>query len=88
MDRSVEAKFASPDQPLLDALIIGGFVFPATRQKGQTDKMIKDSDGVTLFQRKNQLCRRVRKRRLQTSNESKDCNMPQAGDMSLLEMLC
>jgi len=60
MTRAVEAKLANPKMSLLDALLVGGFDLPHSKTKGQTDRTIKDAEGVTLHQRKNQLCRRLR----------------------------
>jgi len=63
MTRALEAKVACPGMSLLDALIAGGFNYPASRQKGENDRTIMDDEGVMLLQRKNQLCRRLRERR-------------------------
>jgi hypothetical protein len=57
MHRAVAARLADPDMSLLDALIKGGFDFPA---EGGQDSTLVDADGVTLGQRKNQLSRRLR----------------------------
>uniref|UniRef100_A0A7S4IZC4 CRAL-TRIO domain-containing protein n=1 Tax=Odontella aurita TaxID=265563 RepID=A0A7S4IZC4_9STRA len=63
MKRAIAARLADPHLPLLDALIKGGFKFPAKKEKGISDKSIMDGDGVSLYQRKNQLNRRLRERR-------------------------
>mmetsp|Transcript_42051 Transcript_42051/g.127537 ORF Transcript_42051/g.127537 Transcript_42051/m.127537 type:complete len:155 (-) Transcript_42051:60-524(-) len=64
MARAVEAKLADPNLPLRDALVnFGGFDFPAAKQTGENDAVVYDADGVSLRQRKNQLCRRVRAQR-------------------------
>uniref|UniRef100_A0A7R9Z5V8 Uncharacterized protein n=1 Tax=Pseudictyota dubia TaxID=2749911 RepID=A0A7R9Z5V8_9STRA len=44
---------------------------PRARKKGQTDKKIKDAEGVSLHQRKNQLCRRLRDRRMEDPRMSR-----------------
>jgi len=64
MTLAIEAKTNNPKMSLLDALIVGGFDFPPRKEKGKNDKQIRDSDNVTLFQRKNQLSRRLRGRRM------------------------
>lgn len=57
MDASVEAKERDESMSLYDALVVGGFVFADYEsKKGKA----KDEDGVTLRQRCNQLCRRIR----------------------------
>ena len=57
MDASVEAKERDEKISLYDALVAGGFVFADYEtKKGKA----KDEDGVTLRQRCNQLCRRIR----------------------------
>eukprot|EP00566_Odontella_aurita_P008295 CAMPEP_0113560844 /NCGR_PEP_ID=MMETSP0015_2-20120614/19655_1 /TAXON_ID=2838 /ORGANISM="Odontella" /LENGTH=651 /DNA_ID=CAMNT_0000462591 /DNA_START=1268 /DNA_END=3220 /DNA_ORIENTATION=- /assembly_acc=CAM_ASM_000160 len=63
MKRAIAARLADLHLPLLDALIKGGFKFPAKKEKGISDKSIMDCDGVSLYQRKNQLNRRLRERR-------------------------
>ena len=73
MAKAVRAKQEDPDLKLHDALIIGGFVFT---QKGprQTDFDFFDEDGVTLKQRKNNLCTRLT--REQKKNETKKASEP------------
>lgn len=63
MARAVDARIADPHMSLFDALVAGGFVFPGTKQAGDKDKNVFDSDRVSLHQRKNQLCRRLRAKR-------------------------
>lgn len=63
MARAVEARINAPHMSLFDALVAGGFVFPGTKQSGDTDKNFFDSEHVSLHQRKNQLCRRLRAKR-------------------------
>ena len=58
MEKAVKAKLADPKMPLLDALVHGGYVF---REQGSTTQgSMVDEDGITLRQRKNNLCRRIR----------------------------
>eukprot|EP00957_Ditylum_brightwellii_P066491 5047895-Ditylum_brightwellii.AAC.1 len=45
---------------LLDSLLNGGFEFPNLNEIFQSDRALLDTDGVSLFQRKNQLMRRLR----------------------------
>ena len=70
MHGAVAARRANPNMSLLEALIIGGFVFPeGTDGSGKSDRTVYDSDNVLLCQRKNQLSRRLRlaKRRAEES---------------------
>jgi len=60
MNKAVEARLQNPDLPYLDALIAGGFVFPKLHTPGKKPSEAKDTDDVTLAQRKNQLMRRLR----------------------------
>uniref|UniRef100_A0A7R9W0J9 CRAL-TRIO domain-containing protein n=1 Tax=Pseudictyota dubia TaxID=2749911 RepID=A0A7R9W0J9_9STRA len=60
MTRAVQAKVESPKMSLLDALISGGYDYQRTKPNRHTDKDIRDSEGVLLYQRKNHLCRRLR----------------------------
>uniref|UniRef100_A0A7S4MWC3 CRAL-TRIO domain-containing protein n=1 Tax=Odontella aurita TaxID=265563 RepID=A0A7S4MWC3_9STRA len=70
MEKAIEAKRNDPCMSLLHALIAGGFDYPARKEAGVPDKEVKDArDGVSLFQRKNQLCRRLRSKK---SNASED----------------
>ena len=77
MAKAVRAKQEDPDLKLHDALIIGGFVFT---QKGpkQTDFHVFDEDGVSLKQRKNNLCTRLK--REQTKIETKKASEPVGDD--------
>eukprot|EP00565_Helicotheca_tamesis_P000357 CAMPEP_0185739598 /NCGR_PEP_ID=MMETSP1171-20130828/35790_1 /TAXON_ID=374046 /ORGANISM="Helicotheca tamensis, Strain CCMP826" /LENGTH=238 /DNA_ID=CAMNT_0028411209 /DNA_START=102 /DNA_END=818 /DNA_ORIENTATION=+ len=45
---------------LIDALLAGGFEFPRLSETDQSDPNLLDTDGISLFQRKNQLMRRLR----------------------------
>jgi len=60
MHKAVAARRRNPDLPYLDALIAGGFVFPKLHTPGKKPSEAKDTDDVTLAQRKNQLMRRLR----------------------------
>jgi hypothetical protein len=55
MHRAVDARIANPKLNLFEALKIGGFEYPS-----DDDPYFMDSELVTLGQRKNQLCRRIR----------------------------
>lgn len=55
MHRAVGARIANPELSLFDALQIGGFGYD-----NDDDPNSMDSEQVTLGQRKNQLCRRIR----------------------------
>ena len=63
MNRAVQAKLEDPDLPLLDALALGGFVFEDLNKPGVKSSQVRDKDGVTVYQRRNQLLRRLRKER-------------------------
>ena len=75
MAKAVRAKQEDPDLSLHDALISGGFVFA---QKGSktTDNDMFDENDVSLKQRKNNLCRRLREER---ENEKKKASNPVDG---------
>ena len=66
MARAVEARMGDPSLTLLDALVIGGYVF--------NDKKI-DQDGTTLRQRTNNLCRRIRIEKEKLAEEGNDHEM-------------
>jgi hypothetical protein len=59
MDRAVQAKLDDPSLPLLDALRLGGFIFPEL-DCSILQYSLQDNDNVKLTQRKNQLLRRIR----------------------------
>eukprot|EP00566_Odontella_aurita_P004563 CAMPEP_0113526336 /NCGR_PEP_ID=MMETSP0015_2-20120614/681_1 /TAXON_ID=2838 /ORGANISM="Odontella" /LENGTH=777 /DNA_ID=CAMNT_0000424643 /DNA_START=28 /DNA_END=2361 /DNA_ORIENTATION=+ /assembly_acc=CAM_ASM_000160 len=59
MERAVDTRVADPQMSLFGALVSGGFDFPS-RPTGLTDRTFHDREGVSLHQRKNQLCRRLR----------------------------
>ena len=59
MDRAVQAKLDDPALPLLDALRLGGFIFP--KLDGSSPQYsFQDTDNIKITQRKNQLLRRLR----------------------------
>lgn len=66
MHRAVAARLMNPELTLFEALVQGGFEFSnecassTTDNKLDPDRLIYDSDGVLLCQRKNQLSRRLR----------------------------
>ena len=66
MARAVEARMSDPSLTLLDALVIGGYVF--------NDKKV-DQDGTTLRQRTNNLCRRIRIEKERLAEEGNDHEM-------------
>ena len=71
MNRSVRIKLRNPETSPLDALLQGGYDYPIPA-KGSSAHEIFDSDNVSLHQRKNQLCRRVRQlREKQRRDEAK-----------------
>lgn len=71
MNRAVRIKLRNPEITPFDALLQGGYDYP-TPVKGSSAHEIFDSDNVSLHQRKNQLCRRVRQlREKQTRDEAK-----------------
>ena len=55
----MEAKFADPALPLIDALRAGGFDIPASNGVSP-QYVVVDGDNVKITQRKNQLLRRLR----------------------------
>ena len=63
MNAAVQAKLEDPDLPLLEALAAGGFVFEDINKPGVKSSEVRDKDGVTVYQRRNQLLRRLRKER-------------------------
>lgn len=60
MNRAVEAKMISPHLTLVEALVAGGFIFPGIDSPGIKIGDVKDTDSVTVYQRRNQLMRRLR----------------------------
>ena len=60
MNRALEARKKDPDLSLLAALLAGGFIFPQLYAPGVKMADVLDVDGVSVYQRKNQLNRRLR----------------------------
>ncbi len=60
MNRAVSAKLQNPQLPLVTALLEGGFVFPSLDEPCVKVSAVLDTDGVTIYQRRNQLLRRLR----------------------------
>jgi len=63
MNKAVKARQQDPKMSLLAALLQGGFIFPQLYTPGVKMAQVKDTEGVTVYQRKNQLNRRLRKER-------------------------
>ena len=71
MNRAVRIKLRNPEIAPFAALVQAGYDYP-TPVKGSSAHDIFDSDNVSLHQRKNQLCRRVRQlREKQKRDEAK-----------------
>ena len=68
MNKAVAARKHDPQISLMQALLLGGFVFPEMYTPGVKLAKVKDTDGVTVEQRKNQLNRRLR---LDKKNQTK-----------------
>ena len=68
MNKAVVARKQSPEISLMQALLLGGFVFPNMNAPGVKLAEAKDLDGVSVHQRKNQLNRRLR---LDKKNQTK-----------------
>jgi len=62
-EQGIEARQKDPNISLLSALLAGGFIFPELYSPGMKLSKVKDTDGVTVYQRKNQLNRRLREER-------------------------
>lgn len=60
MNRAVEVKISNPDMSLVACLIAGGFRFPGLSEPGVKFSEARDTDNVTIYQRRNQLLRQVR----------------------------
>jgi len=65
MNRAVQAKVDNPNLSLVAALMAGGFVFNTLDAPGLNMSAVKDAENVTIYQRRNQLLRRLR--RIKTS---------------------
>ena len=63
MNKAVKARQQDPKMSLLAALLHGGFIFPQLYTPGVKTSHVKDTEGVTVYQRKNQLNRRLREER-------------------------
>ena len=63
MNKAVKARQQDPKMSLLAALLHGGFIFPQLYTPGVKMSQVKDLEGVTVYQRKNQLNRRLREER-------------------------
>ena len=63
MNRAVKARQHDPKMSLLAALLHGGFIFPQLYTPGVKMSKVLDTEGVTVYQRKNQLNRRLREER-------------------------
>ena len=61
MTKAVQVKLNNPDLSLVDALIAAGFVFPELNEtEAKMKSTVTDTNGVALYQRRNQLMRRLR----------------------------
>jgi hypothetical protein len=60
MSQAIKAKIQNPSLSSYDALVAGGFVYPAIR-KGVKASEIYDNENISLQQRMNQLSRRLRR---------------------------
>ena len=63
MNKAVKARQQDPKMSLIAALLHGGFIFPQLYRPGLKMSQVKDTEGVTVYQRKNQLNRRLREER-------------------------
>jgi len=63
MNKAVKARQQDPKMSLIAALLHGGFIFPQLYTPGVKTSHVKDTEGVTVYQRKNQLNRRLREER-------------------------
>ena len=79
MAKAVQSKQEAPDLSLYDALLSGGYAFPR-KGPGQTDFDVFDADGVSLKQRKNNLCTRLK--RTQAKNETNRASEPVVDEMT------
>lgn len=60
MKQAIQAKMDDPDLSLVDALKAGGYVFPKLDEPDAKIASVEDTDGITVYQRRNQLLRRLR----------------------------
>ena len=63
MNKAVKARQKDPKISLMSALLAGGFIFPQLYSPGVKLSKVLDTEGVTVYQRKNQLNRRLREER-------------------------
>ena len=77
MAKAVQSKQEEPNLSLYDALTVGGYAFPR-KGPGQTDFDVFDADGVSLKQRKNNLCTRLK--RTQAKNGTERASGPVGDD--------
>jgi len=70
MAKAIDIKAANEDMSLHDALLAGGYTFRYSPEI--LDEV--DEDGISLTQRKNNLCRRMRQRREQKEKRDKKEN--------------
>ena len=62
MNRAVQAKLDNPNLSLVIALMKGGFVFNDMANSPEVSLSdVRDTDNITVYQRRNQLLRRLRK---------------------------
>lgn len=59
---AVEAKLFNPNMMLMEALVVGDFAFQTAKEGGKNNRDVKDEEGMSLYQRENQLCRKLRKK--------------------------
>jgi len=71
MNMAIKARQQDPKMSLLDALLQGGFIFPQLYTPGVKLSQVKDTEGVTVYQRKNQLNRRLREDRNKKKEKQK-----------------
>ena len=71
MNMAIKARQQDPKISLLDALLQGGFIFPQLYTPGVKLSQVKDTEGVTVYQRKNQLNRRLREDRNKKKEKQK-----------------
>lgn len=69
MNLAVKIRQGSPDTPLIEVLQQAGFVFKDWGSPGIKAETCLDSDGISLYQRRNQLLRRLRTARNKPEEE-------------------
>lgn len=73
MNSALAAKLKKPEMSLLDALLEGGFEFTDLGKSRLSAKKIFDTENVSLYQRKNQLNRRIRKETKRQRIDASEC---------------